>query len=243
MDKYLLGSKPTTSSQTLKSERASSSAKATRHHPYSHPSTQGAGRSQRFGSAACSKNNGGSSQQTKPAVSARKLTLALLSTLKDPENPITHSKAYLKTEHIVSCASGHQVNDDGGRTGAYMKARNARLESQAQERVQDVSVTVFKGLVVYVNGYCRGTTDAEIKRLVVSGGGQISHTNHGGVTHIITSMQLSASKIQKFKNTKSRTLTHVVTPDWVKECYEQRKRLPEWKYNVIDLAREVQVSG
>lgn len=46
-----------------------------------------------------------------------------------------------------------------------------------------------------------------------------SHTNHGGVTHIITSMQLSASKTQKYKSTKSRTLTHVVTPDWIKESY------------------------
>ncbi|CAE6454387.1 unnamed protein product [Rhizoctonia solani] len=146
-------------------------------------------------------------------------------------------------EHIVSGSSGHQVNDTGGRSSAYIKERNARVEFQALERVQDSNVTVFRGLVVYINGYCRGTTDTELKRLVVSGGGKISHSNHGGVTHIITSMQLSAKKTEQFKNGKPRKLAHVVTPEWIKDCYEQRKRLQEWKYNVIDLKNDTHVSG
>ncbi|KAG8680303.1 hypothetical protein FRC08_016399 [Ceratobasidium sp. 394] len=214
MDKYLSKSKAASAPQTLQPKRttAPSSSRAARHHPYSQVTAP-----RRSLSNGLSKSSGGPNSRL--TVSSRKLTHAILSTLKDPENPITHSKSYYKTEHIVACSSGHQVNDEGGRSSAYIKARNERLESQALERVEDTSITVFKGLVVYINGYCRGTTDTELKRLVVSGGGQISHTNHGGVTHIVTSMQLSASKTQRYKNTKARTLTHVVAPDWIKDCY------------------------
>jgi hypothetical protein len=34
-------------------------------------------------------------------------------------------------------------------------------------------------------------------------------------------MQLSAKKTEQLKNVKARKLTHVVTPDWVKDCYGQ----------------------
>ncbi|CAE6458559.1 unnamed protein product [Rhizoctonia solani] len=235
MDKYLKGSRPSTSSQPLKTERTTSGG--LRHHPYARP-----GQVKEISKLFEAGGAGGSSD-TKPKVSSRKLTLALLSSLKDEHNPITHSKGYFKTEHIVSCSSGHQVNDSGGRSTAYIKKRNAMVESQALERVQDSGITVFRGLVVYINGYCRGTTDAELKRLVVSGGGKISHSNHGGVTHIVTSMQLSAKKTEQFKNGKPRKLAHVVAPEWIKDSYEQRKRLQEWKYNVVDLKNDTHVSG
>ncbi|KEP54966.1 BRCA1 carboxy-terminus (BRCT) domain protein [Rhizoctonia solani 123E] len=241
MDKYLTGSRSQSSFRAPKSERATlgatTSSSAVRHHPYVRPGQV------KEVSKLFETSHGSGSGDAKPKVSNRKLTLALLSSLKDEHNPITHSKSYFKTEHIVSGSSGHQVNDTGGRSSAYIKLRNARVESQALERVQDSSVTVFRGLVVYINGYCRGTTDTELKRLVVSGGGKISHSNHGGVTHIITSMQLSAKKTEQFKNGKPRKPTHIVTPEWIKDCYEQRKRLQEWKYNVVDLKNDTHVSG
>ncbi|KAG8733222.1 hypothetical protein FRC11_007792 [Ceratobasidium sp. 423] len=235
MDKYLTGSRSQVSSRAPKAEQAAASS-SVRHHPYARPS-QVKEIPKKFETSASG------SSDAKPKVSSRKLTLALLSSLKDEDNPITHSKSYFKTEHIVSGSSGHQVNDAGGRSSAYIKERDARRESQALERVQDSSITVFRGLVVYINGYCRGTTDAELKRLVVSGGGKISHSHHAGVTHIVTSMQLSAKKTEQFKNGKPRKLAHVVTPEWIKDCYERRKRLQEWKYNVIDLKNDTHVSG
>ncbi|CAE6424971.1 unnamed protein product [Rhizoctonia solani] len=234
MDKYLTGSRSQTSSRAPKAERTAICSSAVRHHPYVRP-----GQVKEVSKLFETRASGSGDVK----VSSRKLTLALLSSLKDEGNPITHSKSYFKTEHIVASSSGHQVNDAGGRSSAYIKDRNARREAQALERVQDASVTVFRGTVVYINGYCRGTTDAELKRLVISGGGKISHSNHGGVTHIVTSMQLSAKKTEQFKNGKPRKPAHVVTPEWIKDCYEQRKRLQEWKYNVIDLKNDTHVSG
>ncbi|CAE7150575.1 unnamed protein product [Rhizoctonia solani] len=231
MDKYLTGSRSQNSSRAPK---AAASSNNVRHHPYAR-----SGQVKQI--AKLFESSASGSEDDKPKVSSRKLTLAILSSLKDEENPITHSKSII--EHIVSGSSGHQVNDTGGRSSAYIKGRNAMRDYQALERVQDSSVTIFRGLVVYINGYCRGTTDAELKRLIVSGGGKISHSNHGGVTHIITSMQLSAKKTEQFKNGKPRKPTHVVTPEWIKDCYEQRKRLQEWKYNVIDLKNDTHVSG
>ncbi|KAB5595504.1 hypothetical protein CTheo_965 [Ceratobasidium theobromae] len=243
MEKYLSTSKYRASSQPVKAERNISSSGAARHHPYSRPTTT-AKQPPKQGPTdppRCIVN--ARSEEAKPKVSARKITLALLSTLKDEDNPITHSTSYLRTEHIVSCASGHQVNDSGNRCASYAKARNAILESQALEHVQVASKAVFRGLVIYVNGYCRGTTDTEIKRLVVAGGGKISYHNHGGVTHIVTSMQLSGKKTERMKNVKARRLTHVVTPDWIKDCYDQGKLLQEWKYNVIDFKNDTHVTG
>ncbi|CAE6367665.1 unnamed protein product [Rhizoctonia solani] len=237
MDKYLTGIRAgSQNSFRAPKAGAATSSSAARHHPYVRPG-QVKEVSKLFEASASGSGD------AKPKVSGRKLTLALLSSLKDEDNPITHSKSYFKTEHIVSGSSGHQVNDTGGRSSGYIKQRNARVEFQALERVQDSSVMVFRGLVVYINGYCRGTTDTELKRLVVSGGGKISHSNHGGVTHVVTSMQLSAKKTEQFKNGKPRKLAHVVTPEWIKDCYEQRKRLQEWKYNVIDLKNDTHVSG
>ncbi|KAJ1308515.1 hypothetical protein OPQ81_004219 [Rhizoctonia solani] len=230
MDRYLIGSKSQNSSGACKPISSST----VRHHPYARPS-------QVKETVKVFETSG--SHDTQPKVSSRKLTLALLSSLKDQDNPITHSKSYFKTEHIASSSSGHQVNDTGGRSSAYIKQRDSRREYQALERIQDSGTSVFRGLVVYVNGYCRGTTDTELKRLIVSGGGKISHSNHGGVTHIVTSMQLSAKKTEQFKNARPRKPAHVVTPGWVKDCYEQRKRLQEWKYNVIDLRNDTHVSG
>ncbi|KAH7343925.1 hypothetical protein B0J17DRAFT_703692 [Rhizoctonia solani] len=238
MDKYLTGSRPRTSSRAPKVERTASSSTA-RHHPYVRPG-QVRETSKLFGTSSTSSSE---SDDVKPKVSSRKITLALLSSLKDEHNPITHSKSYFKTEHIVAGSSGHQVNDSGGPSSAYIKMRDERRESQALERVQDSSVTVFRGLIVHINGYCRGTTDSELKRLVVSGGGKISHSNHGAVTHIVTSMQLSAKKTEQFKNGKPRKPAHIVTPEWIKDCYEHRKRLQEWKYSVIDLKNDTHVSG
>ncbi|KAF8709224.1 BRCT domain, a BRCA1 C-terminus domain, partial [Rhizoctonia solani] len=235
MDKYLAVSRPSASSQAPKSERTTCSS--ARHHPYIRPG-QVKETSKIFEARVPSNPN-----NIKSKVSGRKLTLALLSSLKAENNPITHSKSYFTTEHIVSCSSGHQVNDAEGRSSAYVKERNARIEFQALERAQGSDITVFRGLVIYINGYCRGTTDTELKRLVVSGGGKISHSHHAGVTHIITSMQLSAKKTEQFKNGKPRKPAHVVTPEWIKDSYEQRKRLQEWKYNVIDLKNDTHVSG
>ncbi|CAE6418673.1 unnamed protein product [Rhizoctonia solani] len=233
MDKYLIGSRSQVSSRALKGEQTATSS-SVRHHPYTRPGHV---------KEISKKFETSGSSDAKPKVSSRKLTLALLSSLKDEGNPITHSKSYFKTEHIVSCSSGHQVNDAGGRSSVYIKVRDARRESQALERAQNSGITIFRGLVIYINGYCRGTTDAELKQLVVSGGGKISHSHHAGVTHIVTSMQLSAKKTEQFKNGKPRKPAHVVTPEWIKDCYEQRKRLQEWKYNVIDLKNDTHVSG
>ena len=54
-----------------------------------------------------------------------------------------------------------------------------------------------------------------------------------GATHILTSMELSGSKTQKFLTSKSRNNVQVVRPQWVFDSILARKRLSERSYAVI----------
>ncbi|KAF8341322.1 uncharacterized protein EI90DRAFT_2905404 [Cantharellus anzutake] len=158
--------------------------------------------------------------------------------LKDSGNPITHSKAYEKTQHIHSVASGHQ-RGGGSMNAAVRNAIQERLDAQSLADLQDVPGSkatrkIFAGLKVYVNGYTKGTTRSEIVKLVDLHGGYNLRTATGA-THIITSMALSGTKTQKILTGISvKTKQYVVKPEWLFDSIDAGKRLNEFKYNIID---------
>ncbi|KAL1678055.1 hypothetical protein EV122DRAFT_212679 [Schizophyllum commune] len=165
------------------------------------------------------------------------LTKRLLSTLSEETNPITHSDAYERAEHIVSLSTGHQVSNGGFKRTAtgrreYLEDRTEKLALQKSEAAPTES-QLLRGVRIYLNGYLRGTTDIEMKRIAARAGATTLPTP-SGATHIVTSMPLSGSKTQKFLTKKSRTPIQVVKPEWVTESIAAGKRLPEHRYAIIE---------
>ncbi|KAF8591433.1 hypothetical protein K439DRAFT_1644137 [Ramaria rubella] len=161
---------------------------------------------------------------------SKALTKHLLNTLHDESNPITHSNIGQRSDHVDSCATGHQ-RGDSRRSSSYFTSRSKKLEEQRQDRGLDTN-GILKGTRVYVGGYLASTTDIEIKRIVTLAGGKIIHTATGA-THILTSQGLSGSKAHKHLHTASRTKAHVVTPEWVTDSIAAGKRKTERDYMVV----------
>ncbi|CAA7259894.1 unnamed protein product [Cyclocybe aegerita] len=105
--------------------------------------------------------------------SSSTITKRLLATLSDESNPITHSDIRLRSDHIVSFASGHQVAEERVNQRFYIAARERMLSVQREASSSSGGPSVFKGVKIYIDGYLEATTDIEIKRLVSDGGGQV----------------------------------------------------------------------
>lgn len=54
-----------------------------------------------------------------------------LNSLNNDKNPITHSDAFQRTQHVHSCSTGHQQR--GGDRGFWNQARDANVKPIAQE--------------------------------------------------------------------------------------------------------------
>jgi hypothetical protein len=75
-------------------------------------------------------------------------------------------------EILVSCSTGHQVGDYGGRgRREYLEFRNKKLKDQ----MQDANSGVLKNTRIYINGYLDNTTDIEMKRMITSAGGRVMY--------------------------------------------------------------------
>ena len=81
-----------------------------------------------------------------------------------------------RTDHYVTFASGHQVAQERIHQAAYITYREDKLQIQheANNSIGDNNNALFKGVKVYINGYLEGTTDIEVKKVVVQCGGQIA---------------------------------------------------------------------
>lgn len=147
----------------------------------------------------------------------------------------------------------HEFTDEGGEeyggTGfgdfrSYMAAKQTKLQNQAQASLLDAKADadtdgnsnsstrsqVFRGCVIYINGYTGATHSSEmLQRLIVANGGV--HVNHmwGGrttVTHIVAAT-LTNRKREMFQDYR------VVTPEWVLACIEQGKLLDWIEYRTV----------
>ncbi|KAF9476497.1 hypothetical protein BDN70DRAFT_935005 [Pholiota conissans] len=175
-------------------------------------------------------------------VSSSAFTKELLKTLSVESNPITHSDIYGRTDHFVSFSTGHQVSN--GRRRGVVRAdemdRKAKLRAQCEDvELHSTSTSnVLNGTRIYINGYLENTTDIEMKKIILEGGGDIvciaSHC-----THILTSRGLSGSKIHKILS-KKRANVHVVKPEWVLDSVTLGKKRPERFYTIVKQSSTLQ---
>ncbi|KAF9569342.1 hypothetical protein CPC08DRAFT_623490, partial [Agrocybe pediades] len=158
----------------------------------------------------------------------------LLKNLSDPSNPITHSDIYKRTDHIVSCATGHQRSEGRADRSSYMAERTHKLRAQRDDSKGSSSngKDVLKDVYVYIDGYLESTTDIEMKRLVAQAGGQVVFSE-SRCTHIVTSRPLSGSKTERLLARKSRKIIHVVKPEWILDSIAIGRRRPERSYSIL----------
>ncbi|KAH8999221.1 hypothetical protein EDB92DRAFT_942410 [Lactarius akahatsu] len=157
----------------------------------------------------------------------KSLTRHLLQTLTEDSNPITHSDIGLRSDHVVSLATGHQKPDGPSHRRVYVKERNAKLRDQREEATSNV----LSNTSIYINGYLRGTTDIEMKRVITEAGGQVLQSA-SNATHIVSSQPLSGTKTQNLLKSSSRTKQYVVKPEWVMESISAGRRLREESYKL-----------
>ncbi|GJJ07491.1 hypothetical protein Clacol_001693 [Clathrus columnatus] len=233
MDKFILASKPLNSTSTDNNPTGKARAKSYKYNPYPIPKSKEKSfetwkenkRIQRqmrillrIMAPLCAKKNNDDLATSKN----------ILTTLKDKSNPITHSLKGIQKDHVDSCVTGHQLSD-GRIPTVVIKSRTKKLREQRIEKGRN-ECGILAGTRIYIGGYLAGTTDLEMKRLVILEGGEIQKTA-ASATHIITSQGLSASKTQKYLNGNHNT--HIVTPEWVTDSISSRKRKKEWDYAVF----------
>lgn len=237
MDKFVKITKANQSGKTTKEKDKQS----VRYNPYGTRGAEGEqarqdwialGKEQRMSARSRrGQNNEQDSEQSQTPASSNAAAAMkhVMTTLKHPGNPLTSRAGLSHVDHVWSCATGHQQSDTPRGMTAYHKERNARIDAQRDP----AKSSLFSGCRIYCNsGYCANTTDLELKRLVKEYGGVVAMSD-AGATHILTSMSLSAAKIDKFLKTRAKVKKHIVKPEWLFDSIELGKRKAEWGYTVI----------
>lgn len=151
-------------------------------------------------------------------------------------------------EHTFEDESGLEYGGTAfGDFATYMAAKQTKLQNQARVAVQEAGDddddndnddssgnirTLFRGCVIYINGYTGDYSSEQLQRMIIKYGGV--HVNHmwGGkttVTHIVAST-LTARKREMFDRYR------VVKPEWVVKCVEAGKLVPWQEYRTIENA-------
>ncbi|KAF8076539.1 hypothetical protein FPV67DRAFT_421498 [Lyophyllum atratum] len=164
--------------------------------------------------------------------SSSTITKFLLDNLSDESNPITHSDLRERSDHVVSCTTGHQISEARRDQRSWLQDRESKLVVQRDDKPKTNEAQVLNNVRIYINGYLENTTDIEMKKIVIRAGGQLV-ASPSGCTHILTSQQLSGSKTHKLLTTKSRNKIYVVKPEWVTDSIEAGKRRPEREYAIV----------
>ncbi|KAF6762352.1 hypothetical protein DFP72DRAFT_878614 [Ephemerocybe angulata] len=119
------------------------------------------------------------------------LNKMLLKTLGDDGNPITHSDLADRSERQEALRVQHQPS-----------------------KASAPATGIFRNTRIYINGYLEGTTDIEVKRIVIEGGGKVLFTPSRS-THILTSTGLNGSKTEKYLKTVKASKPFIVKPEWI----------------------------
>ncbi|WWD16079.1 hypothetical protein CI109_100504 [Kwoniella shandongensis] len=165
-------------------------------------------------------------------------TEIMMNSLGKDGNPITNSDLYSRTDHFVSCATGHQQsNRGGGSAGAmtYWQVRTAQMDQQAREKQSDL----LKGCLFYINGTTGPKlSNIQLRNLITMNGGRFTPVRTASCTHIIANGGLSGSKSQKHIDGQggrgASRRAKVVKIEWVIDSVEKGVRLSEAGYSVIE---------
>ncbi|RXK36897.1 hypothetical protein M231_05871 [Tremella mesenterica] len=163
-------------------------------------------------------------------------TERMMTTLGKSNNPITNSDLYSRTEHFVSCATGHQQsNRGGGSAGAatYWEVRNAKMAEQVREK----KTSILAGCVMYINGSTGPkVSNLQLQHLITQNGGRFVPLQSSSCTHIIAG-NLSGTKAQKHINGQggrgASRRAKVVRVDWVLDSIDKGMKVSEAGYSVI----------
>lgn len=126
-----------------------------------------------------------------------------------------------------------------GGYGGYMQNKHLKLQNQAQEIIRQErqdkkeesleKSEIFKGCVIYINGYTGPKYSVEqLQRLIILHGGiYVQHMyTKTSVTHVIATTLTSRKKEQlaEYK---------VVVPEWIDKCLEAGKLVPWQDYRTV----------
>nr|XP_018263701.1 uncharacterized protein I303_03573 [Kwoniella dejecticola CBS 10117]OBR85859.1 hypothetical protein I303_03573 [Kwoniella dejecticola CBS 10117] len=170
--------------------------------------------------------------------SRSEVTQRMLSTRGKDLNPITNSDLYSRTDHFVSCSTGHQQsNRGGGSEGSmtYWQVRSAQVNDQARAKQTDI----LKGCLIYLNGSSGPKiSNLQMQHLITTNGGRIAPLQSSSCTHIIANGGLSGSKTQKHidgqgKRGASRR-AKVVKVEWLLDSVKKGQRLSEAGYGMVE---------
>ena len=120
--------------------------------------------------------------------------------------------------------------------GDYMRDKTAKLRDQLAEQYgtstsleSRSTKQVFEGLTFWQTGRVDGV---DVKKLVTLNGGRFEQYGFRNVSHIVATN--IATSNQQWKKLLDGGLNsrkyHIVTPQWVLDCVEQERRLPEKEY-------------
>ncbi|KAI9286319.1 hypothetical protein BC943DRAFT_379566 [Umbelopsis sp. AD052] len=110
---------------------------------------------------------------------------------------------------------------------SYMERKKRKLKDQEQLilAASDEKSEIFKGLIIYVNGYTN-PSHATLKKIITTHGGDFQHyLSKSKITHIVAS-NLTNSKIKEFSAYK------VVLPEWIMDSVEAKVLLPWQNYRL-----------
>ncbi|CAO3660928.1 unnamed protein product [Umbelopsis vinacea] len=110
---------------------------------------------------------------------------------------------------------------------SYMERKKRKLKDQEQLILASTTETsqIFKGLVIYVNGYTR-PSHSDLRKIITAHGGDFQHyLSKSRVTHIVAS-NLTNAKIEEFR------LYKVVQPEWIMDSVEAGKLLSWQNYRL-----------
>lgn len=157
--------------------------------------------------------------------------------LADSRNPITHSTTGHGTMHYNSSSTGHQVANrvgvatPSGAPEGWWATRTRKLRHQLLTDHAKQS-DLFRGCKVYINGYTgESVGNKDLMRLITLHGGEVHFLPHGGTTHVISEMQLSAKKREEMLQLKAGRVKRFVRVEWVLDSIEAGKRKPEHLYS------------
>ncbi|WRT67271.1 uncharacterized protein IL334_004238 [Kwoniella shivajii] len=170
--------------------------------------------------------------------SRSQVTERMLNTRGKDVNPVTNSELYGRTDHFVSCATGHQQsNRGGGSAGAmtYWQVRSNQMNDQARAKKTDI----FKGCLIYLNGSSGPkVSNLQMQHLISTNGGRLAPLQSSSCTHIIANGGLSGTKTQKHINGQgtrgASRRAKVVKIDWILDSVEKGHRLSEAGYGMVE---------
>ncbi|KAH0134806.1 DNA repair protein, partial [Aureobasidium melanogenum] len=111
----------------------------------------------------------------------------------------------------------------------YMRRKRIKLQNLDSElRARSDNPPIFKGIVVYVNGYTQPSLN-DLHTMIVAYGGGFAQYLDGKtfVTHIVAS-SLTPKKAVEFKRYR------IVKPAWIVDSIAAAKCLPWDNYRVVD---------